>query len=270
MKKLLLLSAFLIFACSSEDNTNSQNPEQNTKLLKTYTTVDAECAADASDWIFYYDAEGRLTEAVLTDWLSDCPSIGWDDWVYDEPYNRFYIYNNNSIQITDTGYGDTWEILINEDGTFADDGYTFNNGYIEEIINLSNNGYLYEWTNGNLIEVQRIENNELVNERYYTYEYTEYENNTPVFNPEYDLLWVEQLDLQILGCYGKNSKNLPSRYERLNGSYKSVETFSYIFDEDNYPEKIISIITDYIYDDQLEDWVEDDTRQTIVELTYYE
>ena len=283
MKKLLLLLTIFIFACSSdEENTNNQNTEQNTKLLKTFTTIDSYCG-EGSDTEYFYDLDGRLIEEISTYWQSDCDAQNWDEWTYDEPYSTIYNYTDDSIQVSDeTGLVE--EIFLNPDGTAStstvySDNFTFNNGYLVEALDNDDNDYvLFDWENGNLKEVHFDYgwNNTIINKSY-TYEYSQYTNHTPLFNGWQKFLsYTYSLDYQILGVFGKNSDKLPSTWIKItysndgNFDEKRSKTYSYIFDADGYPTRITEIETFYDYDDQIEDWVEDYTRQTIVELTYYE
>ena len=284
MKKLLLLSALFIFACSSEDNTNSQNPEQNTKLLKTYTTVDGYCH-EGVNVEFYYDFEGKLISTTETLFLSDCPPNNWNEWTYQEPYNKYYNYSNNGIQITSNSVNDLLEssFILNADGTavsvtsdYGTSNLIFSDGLLLEINDDDDGLQNFNWVNNNLIEVISSYQGTTIDEKF-TYEYTDYINKTAIFPVNFNFItFGEDISYQILGVLGNNSNNLPSKNEYISytsfglPSIKKVRTYAYIFDQDGYPTRITEIEVSYDYDDQLEDWVEDDTRQTIVELTYYE
>ena len=62
MKKLILLSALLVFACSSdsEGNDNNSNNPSIEKLIKSITVISGECENTENLWL-YYDEENRIT-----------------------------------------------------------------------------------------------------------------------------------------------------------------------------------------------------------------
>jgi len=234
MKKLLLLSALLIFACSSDDSNDDNNDDNNqfsgeniSKIeIKILNSSQSDCLdnyitsyGSETEYNFYYN-NGEVTSATLNN-------------------SRFSCETNEVLL-------DSYEIFQSQLSNLYDNLQYQN----EQLVYISwgddnNNNYNLEWTDGNLTKYYKT-NQECC---YYTIvEYSDYSNNNKYefgisfFEGEYDL---------INGMFkdefrGVTSTNLPSsvtyiqRREDGTLEYDDLDLFyGYEFNNEGNPVKFL-------------------------------
>ena len=244
MKKLLLLSAFLIFACSSDDASNEENTNpSNEKLIESVTFSSVQTCLDFSDFRSAnttnctYNSDNLITSFKTQFYDLECPN----DLLYDEQNSTNYIEHFDryliassmgelaQIDLNDNGYIDT--INTNDDDVVSN--IVYDNGYFSSITPENGSpGVNFIYQNGNLIRTEGIGD-----DRFETViTYTTFENKSKLLHPFFGNL-IPHYPLQ--NYYGKNSTNLPStivvnRY--YEGELSSTKTayYTYSFDNEGY------------------------------------
>ncbi|MGC6413535.1 MAG: hypothetical protein ACON5K_02420 [Bacteroidia bacterium] len=281
-KTLFLLTAILIFACSSDDsnNDNSNNPNSEIRISKLGLHSIQSCSSQAeimSDSIkMNYNGQGF--SSMLRQYRQYCYENDWnfadyDGWV-DE---NVEIFDDNLIldyqylaDNPEDNFGGALQISLNNDGNISyiphesqEDGYLswsfeYNNGYVSQVVineidDYSSTGfiestYTYNWLNGNLQEVNVSYNNST---SIVSYQYTDLINNARLFSG-----WSALSDLAVpfnplfSNFCGRTTEKLPSvitYYNQANtDDFNStrIYEFDYIFDNDGYV-KFIVISLDY-------------------------
>ena len=139
MKKLLLLSALLIFACSSDDNDNSNDNNSNDPIVGTWEIFYSE-ATDASNnwqggfetpigdftWIFNSDGsydiiDGGFLEQNIGTWTNVGDNIYKFTEGQDELFDTLTFLCSNNILIYDFGGA------YSELEYFKKEGYNYQN-----------------------------------------------------------------------------------------------------------------------------------------------
>ena len=244
MKKLLLLSAFLIFACSSDDSNNEENTNpSNEKLIESVTFSSVQTCLDFSDFRSAnttnctYNSDNLITSFKTQFYDLECPN----DLLYDEQNSTNYIEHFDryliassmgelaQIDLNDNGYIDT--INTNDDDVVSN--IVYDNGYFSSITPENGSpGVNFIYQNGNLIRTEGIGD-----DRFETViTYTTFENKSKLFHPFFGSL-IPHYPVQ--NYYGKNNTNLPltketNRYYEGELSYTETEYFTYSFDSDGY------------------------------------
>ena len=226
MKRILILTTILVFACSSDDSSDSNNVS-NEKLIESVFVFSADCAETENIWFNYEN--GIITSSQGQSYRSLCSSINtypWDDVNYGELLTYSYEYLPNKLIISYNGGSD--EILLNDDGTIDNSDYTFENGYLTSFQSECST-IINTWENGNLIQSSVNDCLDEDSNGIHTIEYTNYDAKLP-FIP----LGFNGNSFGFLNLQGKNSTKLPHKRisPRLNVFY------TYTFDDEGYPTKI--------------------------------
>ena len=248
MKKLLILSALFIFACSSDDASNEENTNpSNEKLIESVTFHSVQTCLDYSDFRSAnttnctYNSDNLITSFKTQFYDLECPN----DLLYEEQNSTNYIEHldgyliassmgvSGQIDLNDNGYIDTID-WIDEDGNIeVTSNIVYDNGYISSITrDDGSSGVNYIYQNGNLIRTEGIGD-----DRFETVtSYTTFENKSKLFHPFFRS-FMPHYPLQ--NYYGKNSTNLPStrvfnRYYEGELSYTETEYYTYSFDNEGY------------------------------------
>jgi len=248
MKKLLLLSALLIFACSSDDASNEGNTNpSNEKLIESVTFSSVQTCLDYSSFRSanttncIYNSDNLITSFKIQFYEFNCPN----EMLYEEQNSTNYIEHFDGyligssmgelgqIDLNDNGYIDTIN-TNDEDGNIeVTRNIVYDNGYFSGIT--PENGYPgvnYIYQNGNLIRTERIGD-----DRFETViTYTTFENKSKLLHPFWGSL-IPHYPLQ--NYYGKNNTNLP--LTRVTNSYyegelieTTTEYYTYSFDNEGY------------------------------------
>jgi len=244
MKKLLLLSAFLIFACSSDDSNNEENTNpSNEKLIESVTFSSVQTCLDYSSFRSanttncIYNSDNLITSFKTQFYGLEC----LNDLLYEEKkstnyieyFDRYLIASSMGelaqIDLNDNGYIDT--INTNDDDVVSN--IVYDNGYFSSITPENGSpGVNFIYQNGNLIRTEGIGD-----DRFETViTYTTFENKSKLFHPFFGSL-IPHYPVQ--NYYGKNNTNLPltketNRYYEGELSYTETEYFTYSFDSDGY------------------------------------
>ena len=248
MKKLLLLSAFLIFACSSDDSNNEENTNpSNEKLIESVTFSSVQTCLDYSSFRSanttncIYNSDNLITSFKTQIYGLECPN----DLLYEEQNSTNYIEHfdgyliassmgvSGQIDLNDNGYIDTFNEIDDDGNIIVTRNIVYDNGYISSITpDDGSPGVNYIYQNGNLIRTEGIGD-----DRFETViTYTTFENKSKLFHPFFGSL-IPHYPVQ--NYYGKNNTNLPltketNRYYEGELSYTETEYFTYSFDSDGY------------------------------------
>ena len=242
MKKLLLLFALLIFACSSDSEGNeSTNNSNSQRLVESITVISATNTRAENYYSMSYDENNRLI------------SFEYQSFDFDENGQIYYEseidevnidYFENSVML----YDDNDEVVfpINSDGTIDDNDYTFVNGYLTNLE--SSDGQddnclaQQTWVNNNMTHFVDTCNPNFGDSRVEEIEYTNhirpYETFVYYRGGGYVIskIWI--------GLRGKQSNNLPLRTRSCIGStninsidcwYFSETERTYEFDSQGHP-----------------------------------
>ena len=244
MKKLLLLSALFIFACSDDDTSNEENTNpSNEKLIESVTFSSVQTCLDYSSFRSanttncIYNSDNLITSFKTQFYGLECPN----DLLYEEQNSTNYIEHFDryliassmgelaQIDLNDNGYIDT--INTNDDDVVSN--IVYDNGYFSSITPENGSpGVNFIYQNGNLIRTEGIGD-----DRFETViTYTTFENKSKLFHPFFGSL-IPHYPVQ--NYYGKNNTNLPltketNRYYEGELSYTETEYFTYSFDSDGY------------------------------------
>ena len=247
MKKLLLLSALLIFACSSEDASNEENTNpSNEKLIESVTFSSVQTCLDFSDFRSAnttnctYNSDNLITSFKIQNYELTCPN----ELFYEEQNSINYIEHfdgyliassmgvSGQLDLNDNGYFDAINTIDDDGNTEFTSNIVYDNGYISSITrDDGSSGINYIYQNGNLIRI------ESTNDRFETVTtYTTFENKSKLFHPFFGSL-MPHYPLQ--NYYGKNNTNLP--LTRVSNSYyegelsaTTTEYYTYSFDNEGY------------------------------------
>jgi hypothetical protein len=279
MKKLLLLSTILIFACSSEDSSgtngdNSNNFNSEKRIAKIGLHSIQSCSSGArikSDSIIMnYNNQGF--SFMQRHYSRYCYENDWnfadyDGWV-DE---NVEIIDNNLIvdyqylaDNPEDNFGGVLQISLNSDGNISnippasqEDGFLswsfeYDNGYvsqmvINEIDDYSSTGYIestyvYSWLDGNLQEINVSSDNSSAS---VSYQYTDITNNAKLFSGIVMRSFAEPFNPLYSNFCGRTPEKLPSTITYHNQSntgdfnYSRTYEFDYIFDNDGYVKFIV-------------------------------
>ena len=247
MKKIFLLTAFLTFACSSDDTSNEENTNpSNEKLIESVTFSSVQTCLDYSSFSSAnttnctYNSDDLLTSFKFQNYDLECPN----ELLYDEQNSTIYIeyfdgYLISSsmgelgqIDLNDNGYIDT--IGTNDDDVIIVSNIVYDNGYISSITrDNGSSGVNYIYQNGNLIRAERIGDDS----RETVITYTTFENKSKLFHPLFGGLSYPYVPLQ--NYYGKNNTNLPLTrvyryYEEGVISETTTTYYNYSFDNEGY------------------------------------
>ena len=158
MKKLLLLSALLIFACGSDDsdNDNSYNPNSEIRIAKLGLHSIQSCVGSteivSDSIIMNYNSQGF--SYMRRHYQRDCDENDWFFLDYDgSEEENIEIIDNNLIgdyqYVADNpedNYGFVRQISLNSDGNISyiphvsqEDGnlsysFEYNNGYVSQMV----------------------------------------------------------------------------------------------------------------------------------------
>ena len=245
MKKLLLLSALFIFACSSDDSSDSNNVS-NEKLIESITVISGNCQNTHNIWLDY-DNENRITSFQIQYIETNCDGeVGSNSDIQ----NGQLEYNENLILIPFAN--ETFSIPIDQNGLLDDENTTFVDGYLISTNSSSffggNCDVTRLWENNNLIEA----NSDCIDDNSVKKVLREYnENLNPIrfyWNDWH--IWFGTV-IELAGVVGKGSENLLSKSTILyddddDNSIDREEIYNYYYqlDEDGYP-SVINIITTY-------------------------
>ena len=258
MRKLFLLSAFLIFACSSDSSSNEENTTTGQKKLVSFEIIeDDNLCVGGKNYSCIYENDKIITKSYQG-YRSSCYSNNSDNWNYNNRYQTNYEYLSNKILVTSPE--DEGEVNLDENGLAI--GVQFLNGEL-----ISNGDITFAWEGGNVLQAE-IENYSLL-----SIDYSSILNNTNFIHPLFvdtDLaLSGEYIALIVSGAAGKTLTNLPLRTikRNSNGEILSESMWSYVMDDENYPIYIkIDLAT---YENNEFDYGEDLPRRLITyKLTY--
>ena len=274
MKKLILLSAFLIFACSSDDSNNEENTNpSNEKLIESVTFSSVQTCLDFSDFRSAnttnctYNSDNLITSFKTQFYDLECPN----DLLYDEQNSTNYIEHFDryliassmgelaQIDLNDNGYIDT--INTNDDDVVSN--IVYDNGYFSSITPENGSpGVNFIYQNGNLIRTEGIGD-----DRFETViTYTTFENKSKLFHPFFGSLIPHN---PVQNYYGKNNTNLPltketNRYYEGELSYTETEYFTYSFDSDGY----VTFLEIGTFTDSQNQNIDNSLSEVTLEITY--
>lgn len=231
MKKLLLVSALFIFACSSDvSNENNSSSLTEQKLIESITVISPSCENTYNLWMFY-DNQNRI-DSFQTQYYETSCDLTDDDDNYDI-VNWQINYDENIISLS--AENNTATFPINEDGHYNDINLNFTNGYListtadSPIYNPYNCGLLNVWNNNNLVEGKTYLGANCSEIQSTIYEYYEDINPIPFFRVSWHNEWSTAFMLS--GIFGKQSQNLVSKITTSSG----YNNFNYQFDDEGYP-----------------------------------
>ena len=249
MKRILILTAVLVFACSSDDSsdTNDNNNTSSERLIESYTLHSIQTCETygtfntANVTNCTYNNNNLITSFTSQFYEYSC----FDGFIYydEETFNYEYfdgylvVSSNdgvNQFDLDENGNIDTHNVT--QSGVTYLHNLTYENDYI---VSLSGIDRYYEvqftYENGNLISIYTEDENGDLDEVSITY--TQYENKSKLFHPFYfDVLSY----LPSQNVYGENNTNLPATYIRNSYSSDGELTntdnkyYNYIFDDDGY------------------------------------
>ena len=274
MKKLLLLSAFLIFACSSDDSNNEENTNpSNEKLIESVTFSSVQTCLDFSDFRSAnttnctYNSDNLITSFKTQFYDLECPN----DLLYYEQNSTNYIEHFDGyliassmgelaqIDLNDNGYIDTFN--TNDDDVVSN--IVYDNGYFSSITPENGSpGVNFIYQNGNLIRTEGIGD-----DRFETViTYTTFENKSKLFHPFFGSLIPHN---PVQNYYGKNNTNLPltketNRYYEGELSYTETEYFTYSFDSDGY----VTFLEIGTFTDSQNQNIDNSLSEVTLEITY--
>ena len=274
MKKLLLLSAFLIFACSSDDSNNEENTNpSNEKLIESVTFSSVQTCLDFSDFRSAnttnctYNSDNLITSFKTQFYDLECPNdllyYEQNSTNYIEHFDRYLIASSMGelaqIDLNDNGYIDT--INTNDDDVVSN--IVYDNGYFSSITPENGSpGVNFIYQNGNLIRTEGIGD-----DRFETViTYTTFENKSKLFHPFFGSL-IPHYPVQ--NYYGKNNTNLPltketNRYYEGELSYTETEYFTYSFDSDGY----VTFLEIGTFTDSQNQNIDNSLSEVTLEITY--
>ena len=261
MKKLNLLLAFLIgfilFNCSSDDNSNTQEEPQNSQIVRTIQRIydldnssllEERIVIDYNNgkpilWSFYdntnqltfteelnYSNNGLLTS--IQGFLSDGTSYSETSITYDSS-NRILqrIYNEE-----DGSYNETISFIYNNNNTITSE--TNSNGFTSsKIFELNDDGIIYrEIQNGNIVVSVNYNNFNPISKTSfsttYTYEYLN-SGNLPSFS---SIFGSNPANVVLFGnSLANQSDSLTTELISKITSDTSTQEFIYILNDNNYP-----------------------------------
>ena len=259
MKKLLILFALFIFACSSDDDKEVASQ----KLIKSIELHSFQCESGngydlIETYVINYE-NNRIISSIGSECFFGCKFTETQC----SPYFQSYEYSNQKILIKgEDDYGGNFEYLLNEDGlvekTVENNSmvesnsitkYEYYDGYLIGGVQEHHNGDSFNkvtviWEDGNLINVD----GEI------THYYGNLENKsnlqlwafpTLVYNP----LWT---------FYGKSSKNLPVQSHYKNEWENYFYYYEYKMDNEGYVSSI-----------KIEKLEDGETFEYTLEISYY-
>jgi len=279
MKKLLLLSALFIFACSSDDSSNDDTTincygylledYSDSILPSTITIVDA--ASDNITSVINYSYNGnKIVSSLQTISMNGGSNV---------EFERFYTYSENrvsSIDVYENGEFNEFssfsgQIEYNSQGMLSpvqDDGenwleytyqtdcsilvsfnYEFDNEYYTYYVEVDNNGNL-SYVNSN--------NNEDGCLIYWTAEYDNYNNpfknvtghsNLGDIMPHSNAI-RDMSSVHIFGAIGLNNNpiSINSSETQCDNPTNQVTTYSYDYNDAGYPVNVIISVDGAVYE----------------------
>jgi hypothetical protein len=228
MKKLLLLSALFIFACSSEDSSvTNDNSNPPLKQLLSFEMIEntGNIIIEGTSCYFTYE-----NNKIITSEEHSYPNLG-------NIVTKTYDYFDNQIIITNWDLQGGIDVFPIENGLFS--------SYENVIVEFENNKLIkygrfdltWEGNNISLIEEDGFP---------ITLEYSTIENKTDFFS--FPFLWEGHLGINnnyipwvVSGAMGISPINLPSK---LIISEQRKYEYQYTFDDDGYPIYITETQTD--------------------------
>lgn len=170
-----------------------------------------------------------------------------------------FEYSSNSVTLNYGG--DISNFTLDADGKIIDNDIVFNNGYIQNSVNVE-----YNWSNDNLISIQEYrDNGDLYSNT--LIEYSDFDDlsgylgltialDNNLYSADYHMPYT------MLGLLGKSTRKFPKKHTFTVGSSVYVYEHTYVFDDENY---LIKLITNKsTYENNI--LIKENTRQT--ELTY--
>ena len=241
MKKLLLISALLIFACSSDDSTSDDN-SQPSKKIESVTSPPNDCNGCEGHNSYLSYTNDKLTFVESDYYLMGFSGDEYEMGNIDETYIIEHL--DGLVRITSSNFESSYieEISVNQDGTIMSPGINFENGYLISMFGFSDGQgeRYYNWENGNLTSIQEINSNGTTNT--FSSTFTDY-NNLADINFLLEFRHTDEFIISVLGFYGNPSAKLPLQetYVMDNGGTYQTEIldYSYLFDDEGYPIKII-------------------------------
>ena len=244
MKKLLLLSALLIFACSSdsEGNDNANNPNAQ-RLVESVTVISANGSPTFNYW-FSYDENNRLS--TMQHQFNDYDEFGQ---IFDEGIIEVFNieYSENAIEFI--WNDETYSVLLNNDETINDNSITFLNGYLNTIETRDGQDdnclQQYTWVNNNLTQIVETCSPNFLDSDIVEYEYTNHTNPIGYYGLSLSRSGGGVMPY-LIGAMGKASELLPNKIISCRGNtYSPInqnncnnfdETeITYEFDSQGYP-----------------------------------
>jgi hypothetical protein len=227
MKKLLLLSALLILACSSDDSNESQN-STNSKKLRSFTVMNPCLNCEAENGNYSY-SDGKLTSIDGEFIVTDEDGQMYNGYPSESNYTIEHL--PNSIIVNDNG--DTEIFQINNDGTILSEDIEFNDGYLQRI-----NDVNYNWSSGNLMGFSGAPSPQDVT----TIDYTDFDDLTEhlgiiIATGNYIFFSHDNL-ISILGLMGNSTQKLPHTVTTTSGNNTFIQTYTYLLSDDGYPFQI--------------------------------
>ncbi len=200
---IAVLASVGFTACGGDDGDSGGGAPSGKQLVK----MTEELRSNTYVYEFTYDSQGRVVKANVT-----------RNGLFDRSYS--YEYYSNSITRTRTSAsGGTSKIQYTlENGCIVKEihgnsseivQYTYNDGYMatKTITSYGSTSpaytYTYSWSNGNLVSESRSHNGHTDLE---TCEYTNY------IAPAMCVNFWDTIEVDLIGYYGKTSRNLPSKF----------------------------------------------------------
>tara|TARA_R110001632_G_scaffold188435_1_gene308871 strand:- start:29 stop:808 length:780 start_codon:yes stop_codon:yes gene_type:complete len=257
MKKLLLLSALLIFACSSDDEGVSTT-EKQLLSIELFNLLKEDQCFEGENGSFEYE-NGKVVRLDYQHYFYTGCSGGFN-YDFDDTEYREYLHLDNKIIYTRSYDGIVQEFLTNPDGTafgldYSDEGYL--NGA---------NPQQWEWLGGNLVNISTDEgDNKVIN-------YSDIDDRTGYLGLALASTFYGPLDLIMvsmcqMGLFGRGTAKLPSSviYNDDDDGYLQLD-YSYTLDDDGYP---IYIYIDYVlFNSSAEQYAIQTGQQATLKLTY--
>lgn len=226
MKKLILLSALLIFACSSEDSNESQN-NTSSKKLRSINILNPciWCEVEFGDYEY---TNGKLTSVDAGGFVTDENG----DFVQGYPNEYLFLIEHlsNSIRINTDGYPEIYP--TNSDGTFMSENIDFSEGYVQRVDDV-----YFSWSNGNLVEM--IGSDGYVTEIVYS-DFDDLTGHLGItIAAGGDFSFIIDNIFAITGLVGNSTEKLPYSLTTTGPDYTSQTIYTYLFDDDGYPIQVV-------------------------------
>jgi len=290
MKKLLLLSAFLTFACTDDDTSNEENTNpSNEKLIESVTFHSVQDCGESNklydvvDFVLSY-TNNRITSFSQRKFDIECEN---NNLVFEESWSGEFSleYNTSGLIINSTN--SVSECLLNDDGfitsipqdeSVGSLGYEFiyTDGYlsycsINEYPNQDDTEFIFSWLEGNRT-VTRLNPSQPSNNMITTYQYGNLDNKLNLFSSDFMGESSRVFEPIFNSFLGKSSLKLPEIITKEFYSFSALTLkksyqFDYVIDDNGYV-RYITIFLDESSFSPIDNTEYNSSKKWTLEFTY--